>query len=251
MGPPEIGTVTSWDGYGYISKFVTYSQLIHPTSIGFGNTAVLIFGPDGEFQQARPGPCRGFSEQAFAVPDTRNWLSQAECEAVKNLFEKADLTKLSDRVARAHWSFQHATYQCFFEVKTLLITSGLDALVHVRTPGNHLGTGAQFKSRTVKLADELGIPFTMADATAVWDHRSDVSHGRDPWAFLKDANGKMPRPPILTKDDEVVRRFLAAEQILRFAVLKCLRDPEFAARFESDDTVENAYPVVVQKRRKP
>lgn len=67
LGTPEAGTVTSWDGNSYISKFVTYSQLVHPTSIGFGNTAVLIFGGDGEFKQARPGPCRGITEYAFTV----------------------------------------------------------------------------------------------------------------------------------------------------------------------------------------
>ena len=219
MGPPEIGTVTSWDGYAYLSKVITYSQLVHPTSIGFGNTAVLIFGPDGEFEQARPGPCRGFTEQAFTVPNTRNWLSQSECEAVKDLFENADMDKLPDRVTRAHWSIQHAAYQYFFEVRTLLVTSGLDALVHVRTPGNRLSTGAQFTNRTVQLAIDLGVSFTMDDAKAVWEHRSDIAHGRDPWAFLKDANGKIPQPPKLTKNDDVVRRYMAAEQILRSAIL--------------------------------
>jgi hypothetical protein len=250
MGPPEIGTVTSWDGHGYISKFVTYSQLVHPTSIGFGNTAVLIFSPDGEFQQARPGPCRGITEQAFTIPDTRNWLSQSECEKVKSLFESAELDKLPDRVSRAHWSVQHAAYQYFLEVRTLLVVSGLDALVHVRTPGNRIPTGAQFKNRTVLLAAELGVPFTIADADAVWDHRSDVSHGRDPWASLKDANGKMAQPPKLTKNDELVRRYLAAEQILRSAILRCLADPMFAAKFESDKSVEIAYPVAAPKSKK-
>ena len=250
MGPPEIGTITSWDGYGYLSKIVTYSQLVHPTSIGFGNSSVLIFGPDVEFEQARPGPCRGFTEQAFTVPDTRNWLTQSECEKVKDLFDNADMDRLPDRVARAHWSIQHAAYQYFFEVRTLLVASGLDALVHVRTPGKRLSTGAQFTNRTVQLAIDLGVSLTMDDARAVWEHRSDIAHGRDPWAFLKDANGKMPQPPKLTKNDEVVRRYMAAEQILRSAILKCLTEPDFAAKFASDDTVERAYPVIAQNAGK-
>ncbi len=250
MGPPEIGTVTSWDGYGYLSRVVTYSQLVHPTSIGFGNTAVLIFGPDGDFEQARPGPCRGYTEQAFTVPDTRNWLSQSECETVKDLLDNADMDKLPDRVARAHWSIQHAAYQYFLEVRTLLVASGLDALVHVRTHGKRLSTGAQFTNRTVQLATDLGVSFTMDDAKAVWEHRSDIAHGRDPWAFLKDANGKMPQPPRLSKSDEVVRRYMAAEQILRAAILKCLTEPNFAAKFASDDTVERAYPVTAQNSGK-
>jgi len=250
MGAPEAGTVTSWDGYRYISKFVAYSHLVHPTSIGFGSTAVLIFDQDGKFRQARAGPCRGITEYAFTVPNMRNWLSQSECETIKNLFETTDISKLPDRVARAHWSFQHAAYQYFFEVKTLLVTSGLDSLVHVRNSGKQIGTGAQFKNRTVQLADELGIPFTVADASAVWEHRSDISHGRDPWDSLKDANGKMRQPLQLRKDDEVVRRYLAAEQILRSAILKCLTDPAFAAKFQSDASVTKAYPVTDPKSGK-
>ncbi len=74
MGPNLPGTLGGWDGYGHLSKFVTFSQLLHPTSIGFGNTAVFTFGPDGKLLRAEPGPCRGMTEQAFAVPNTRNWL---------------------------------------------------------------------------------------------------------------------------------------------------------------------------------
>lgn len=243
IGPPEIGTVTSWDGYGYLSKVVTYAQLVHPTSIGFGNTALLIFGPNGEFEQARPGPCRGFSEQAFTIPETRNWLSRAECETVKDLFDNADLDTLPDRVARALWNSQHAAYQYFFEVRALLVTSGLEALLHVRTPGKRPRTGAQFINRSVQLATELGLSFTTGEAKALWDHRSDIAHGRDLWAFLKDANGKMPQPPQLTKNDERVQRFMKADLILRSAILRCLREPAFARRFESDLTVESAYPL--------
>jgi hypothetical protein len=250
MGTPEAGTVTSWDGYRHLSKVVTCSQLVHPTSIGFGNTAVLIFGPDGDFEQARPGPCRGFTEQAFSIPDTRNWLSQSECETVKDLFNNSNMDKLPDKVARAHWNFQYAAFQYFFEVRTLLVVSGLDALVHVRTPGRRFSTGAQFTARTVQLAADLGVSFTTDDANAVWEHRSDIAHGRDPWAFLKDANGRMPQPQKLTKSDEVVRRYLAAEQILRAAIVKCLKEPDFAKRFSSDEAIEKAYPITAQTRGK-
>ena len=115
VGPLVPGLITNWDGYGHITRFVTFSQLVHPTSIGFGNTAVLTFDPDGKFQQATPGPCRGITEQAFTVPNMRNWLSQSECEAVKSLLVNANVDKLPTRVSRAHWNVQHAAYQYFFE----------------------------------------------------------------------------------------------------------------------------------------
>ena len=37
LGPLLPGLVTSWDAQGEITPFVTFSQLVHPTSSGFGN----------------------------------------------------------------------------------------------------------------------------------------------------------------------------------------------------------------------
>lgn len=135
MGPLVPGTVTNWDGYGHITRFVTYAQLVHPTCMGFGNTAALTFRSNGEFERAVPGPCRGITEQAFIVSGARNWLSQSECETVKDLLTHADIKKLPDRVTRAHWNVQHAAYQYFFEVRTLLVVSAIEALIHVKTNG--------------------------------------------------------------------------------------------------------------------
>ena len=60
----------------------------------------------------------------------------------------------------------------------------------------------------------------------------------------------MPQHIELKKDDEVVRRYLATEQILRSAILKSLMDPAFSAKFESDASVKKAYPVTVLKSRR-
>jgi hypothetical protein len=243
MGPLLPGTIASWDGYGYITKFVSYSQLVHPTSIGFGNTAVLYFDDTGTFTSASAGPCRGITEHAFIVPDSRNWLSKEECETIKLLFDTADLDKLPDRVARAHWSVQHAAYQYFFEVRTMLVASGLDALLHVWDSKPRIGTGKQFTDRTVLLAQELGINLTPTDAKALWEHRSDVSHGRDPWHSVRDHDDPKWQMPKITKNEPWVKRYLLGDEILRRTVLKCLTDSQFAAKFASDDTVAAAYPV--------
>ena len=234
MGPILEGTIASWDGYGHITKFVNYSQLVHPTSIGFGNTAILYFDDKGNFTQASAGPCRGIAEHAFVVPDARNWLSLAECETIKALFDNADLEHLPDRVARAHWSVQHAAYQYFFEVRTMLVASGLDALVHERKSGPGIGSKKQFVDRSVQLAQELGINFTNDDGVALRDRRSDVAHGRDPWQSVRDPNDPKWQIPRITKSEPWVRRYLLGDEILRKTILKCLTDPQFAAKFASD-----------------
>lgn len=242
MGPWQPGVIASWDGYGLLSKVLTLSQLVHPTSIGFGNTAVLTFNSDGSFSHASPGPCRGVSEHAFTVPDTRNWLSLRECEQIKTLFHGSELNKLPDRAGRALWNLQYAAYQYFFEVKTMLVVSGLDALLHVR--GKHkIGTGKQFSKRVIQLASQLGVQFTQSDAEMIWKHRSDVVHGRDPWEELRKAQSGFQIPSNLNRDDPLVVRYLACERILRSTVLKCLTDQNFAAKFLSDHSVESAFPV--------
>ncbi len=194
-GPWLAGQLSGWDSSGEITKFVTFSQLVHPTSIGFGNSARLTFGSNGEFVRADPGPCRGITEYAFTIPPHRNWLSTTDCDQIRLLFEKARLDKLPDRVARANWNLQHSAYQYFFEARALLVVSGLEALLHTRTPKSHgsrgrqPGTGRQFTSRTKQLAELLNVSFDKVDAETVMEHRSDVAHGRDPWAARQNARG--------------------------------------------------------------
>ena len=168
---------------------------------------------------------------------------------MKNLLADSKLKSLPDRVARANWNVQHAAYQFFFEVRALLMVSGLEALLNTRDDLNPKtrgpGTGKQFKNRTEQLAGLVNVSFTQADAEAVWEHRSDVVHGRDPWASLRgdEQGGRLRQPPELTKDNETVRQYLRAEHLLRATVLKCLTDQQFAAIFASDDSVKNALPI--------
>jgi hypothetical protein len=243
-GPWMPGQLSDWDPHQEITKVVTLSQLVHPTSIGFANSARLTFGPDGAFISADPGPCRGITEQAFTIPHHRNWISKSECEQVKHLLLNSNLKGLPDRVARANWNVQHAAYQYFFEVRALLIVSGLEALLHTRSPKilkRKASTGKQFVTRTKRLADMLKISYTVTDANAVWEHRSDVAHGRDPWAARQNARGGQQQPPELTRNDPFVKRYLQAEQLLRATVLRCLTDHQFAAMFTSDVSVEQFF----------
>jgi hypothetical protein len=243
-GPWTPGELSDWDAHGEITQFVAFSQLVHPTSIGFGSSARFTFDPNGEFVRADPGPCRGITEQAFTVPHNRNWLSKSECEQVKNLLATSKPNTLPDKVARAHWNVQHAAYQYFFEVRALLVVSGVEALLHTRHPKRRgPGTGKQFATRAKQLAALLEVPFTLDDAMAVWDHRSDVVHGRDPWASRRNGREGLQQPPELTKNDEIVRRYLRAEELLRATVLRCLTEHQFAAIFASDDSVEKSFPV--------
>ena len=162
---------------------------------------------------------------------------------MKRLLASANAKNLPDKVARAHWNVQHAAYQFFFEVKTLLIVSGLEALLHTRNPDSRWGTGKQFKSRSTRLAELVAVEFTLDDANELWDHRSDVTHGRDPWASRRNERGEFQPPTELTKNDASARRYLRAEAVLRMTVLRCLRDPAFAAIFASDSSVEDRFPI--------
>jgi DNA ligase D-like protein (predicted ligase) len=164
----------------------------------------------GNLSRPHQDRARGIAEQAFAVPNTRNWPSRAECETIKMLFENADINGLPERVARAHWNVQHAAYQYFFEVRTILVASGLDALVHVRNSGPSIGSKKQFVDRSVQLAQELGINFTNDDAAALWDHLTamDLDHARHPTGYT---------PGVATK--KITAKFVEPMLLLRSASL--------------------------------
>ena len=187
-----------------MNTLVNCAQLVHQTTLGFANSARLDFDSDGKFLMAIPHLCRGITEQAFIVSDSRNWLSETECEEVRELFRRG-FASLPDRVARANWHLQHAFFQHFFEVRSLLMVTGLEALVHIHAPAGNSRRGprstAQFVQRTVQLAMLLGVPFSESDARYVYDHRSNISHGRDPWSARIDQNKRPTRSnsPILSK----------------------------------------------------
>lgn len=111
-----------------------------------------------------------------------------------------------------------------------------------------IGTSQQFIDRVRLLAGDLGLSFSENDAKGLWDHRSDVVHGRDPWLSVRDPNDPQWQMPPIRKSDLVVRRYLAAEEILRKTILKCLTDSAFASHFASDSTVKAKYPLVPKPR---
>ena len=88
-----------------------------------------------------------------------------------------------------------------------------------------VSTSRQFKERIVLLASDLCIPFTKSDAGAVWGHRSDVVHGRDPWAAMRAAQIGFQIPATLAKNNPMVIRYVACEQHFRSTALKRLTDP--------------------------
>jgi hypothetical protein len=72
-----------------------------------------------------------------------------------------------------------------------------------------VSTSRQFKERIVLLASDLCIPFTKSDAGAVWGHRSDVVHGRDPCAAMRAAQIGFQIPATLAKNNPMVIRYVA------------------------------------------
>jgi hypothetical protein len=66
-----------------------------------------------------------------------------------------------------------------------------------------VSTSRQFKEGMVLLASHLCISFTKSDAGALC-HRSDVVHGRDPWAGMRAAQIGFQIPATLAKNNPAV-----------------------------------------------
>jgi hypothetical protein len=83
----------------------------------------------------------------------------------------------------------------------MLVASALDALIHVRNERQGIGTSQQFIDRVRLLAGDLGLSLSEEDAKGLWDHRSDVVHGRDPWLSVRDPNDPQWQIPPIRKSD--------------------------------------------------
>ena len=243
-GPWAPGQVRG-DRDAELNTLLSLSQLVHQTTLGFANSARLDFDPEGDLIEAIPHACRGVTEQAFMVADERNWLARDEAVKVRDLYA-IGFGGLPDKVKRANWHLQHAFFQYFFEIRSLLMVTGLEALVHARVPlaagQRSAGTTKQFIERTTKLAEMLGVPFTCDDARYVYEHRSDVAHGRDPWSARLDPRDRQEQV-VLSESVEVVRMYLKAERLLRSTIIRCITDQAFSSIFQTDASVAAALPV--------
>jgi predicted transcriptional regulator len=130
--------------------------------------------------------------------------------------------------ARLRRAMRHLQYACLThesDVRFTLVVTGLEALVNSR---NH-GVSAQFKKRVVLAARDVGINISEEIARDVYNFRSSLSHGQR-------ARGK-----------DIQQQFAASyatiEMLLRRLIRRGIEEQSFSAKFESEASIDAAYPI--------
>jgi hypothetical protein len=218
----------NWDHDHVLGATVALSRLVHPTSAGLLCAARISLDEAGRMNEIYPAVRSGISLEVFLSPKRdRNWLSIADAEVLRELVPRYTLP-LPARVHNALWHHEYAARTYYINHRWSFICTGLEALLHTDRGRNT----AQFVQRLPALASELGITITETQAGEAYDVRSRLAHGL---SLLSTGPGGPPAPQVQLYD--------CLEDILRFAVLRCMRDSTFADIFRSDDLIRSRWPL--------
>ncbi len=222
----------TWDPDGRLRLVIALSRLIHPTSIGLEQSAVLTgrIGDDPNRVAVTPGRVSGPGATAYVTDsDQHNWLTESDATQLRDLLVAYEAAPLPPRLRRALWFHEFAACTLDGAVRWVLFVTGIEALINVAFDT----IAKQFKVRSVGLATECGVPFSKKQANRTYSMRSRVNHG---------SATSLPM-------DEL-HLLVATEHVLRATIRKAILDRTFAALFVDDAAIERRWPVplTVSKR---
>lgn len=231
--PVPEGKIYEWDPDQKLRSCIALSRLIHPTSISLEYSARIFYADSGVVRQVCPGPVNGRVARTFMVrPRWRDWLIDGDLQQLSKLLSAPSWTALPERLRRALWHHEFASSLAELNIRWILISTALEALVHT----DRQKSTKQFTTRVPLLAKEVGITeFSSADASMVYEYRSRLAHGQT----LADPKKGTPAHV----DATALPLYWLMERIVRAVLKKALTDPKYAAIFENDDTIRAYWPV--------
>lgn len=225
---PSESEILWWDTDHQLTAAVAVSRLVRRTSIGFAYAARVGI-ESGVVKEVLPAEIHGISRDAFLSPNrTRDWLTRADAETLRQLVPLL-WSQLPRRVHNALWHHEYAARTYYLDHRWTLVVTGLEALVHT----DRRRSTAQFTGRVTKLASELAINLSKADASEAYDLRSQLAHGA---AFLSTGTTQRLSPSQVGLYDRL-------EDILRLAVLRGMKDKAFADILDSDDKIRSRWSI--------
>ncbi|MEO6806996.1 MAG: hypothetical protein ABI286_11430 [Edaphobacter sp.] len=214
-----------WDEDQRLRDCIALSRLVHPTTISTHFSARLFY-KNAELSMIVPGPTGGLGAYAFVNgPVWRNWLTKSDAAELGNLLALYDFGRMPNRLRRAMRHFQYASLTYEFDVRFTLVVTGLEALVNTRDSN----VSAQFKKRLLLTAQDVGMIVSEEQAREAYSYRSNLSHGQR------------------LQGNDIERQTRSSyemlETLLRKLIKKAIDDQVFSGRFESETTIDAAYPI--------
>lgn len=217
-----------WDEDNYLTAVVGLSRLIHPTSIGFDYAARIGYGSDG-VKQVFPAQIVGISTEGLLSPNRqRDWLTVKDANSLRELLPSLR-KNLPTRVRNGFWYHEYATRTYYLDQRWTLVCTGLEAFVHT----DRIQNTTQFARRLPRLAAEVGVTISEAEAVEAYDLRSRLAHGI---SFIATGTSSGPTEAQLDLYDRL-------EDTLRRAVLRGMRDESFADVLRDDDQIRARWPI--------
>ena len=223
--PSPTNSSLTWDEDQRLQDCIVLSRLVHPTTIATHFSARLFYEGD-ELRQIVPGPTQGLGAYAWVnAHDWRNWLTAPEAQKVGQLLTEYNRDTMTGRLRRAMRHFLYACHTYELDLRFTLVVTGLEALVNT----HRYNVKNRFKKRLQLLANDIAMTVTAENAEAAYDFRSNLIHGE-----------------VLRGQDigeKVQESYGRLETLLRLLVKKSIEDRPFARRFESEATIDAAYPI--------
>ena len=145
---------------------------------------------------------------------------------MKNVLANYKIHPLNSRVKRAMFFYEHAFREFYIDVRWLLISSAMEALIN--TSGDHITK--QFVKRSMCLANFVGgITYTTKDAEKIYNYRSKISHGQ-----MKRIDGL---------DEKEKDAYAKIEELIRRCLKKSILDPTFASIFNTEESINKKLPI--------
>lgn len=212
-----------WDSDGSIQAIIALSRLIHPTTISYEYSAIVIRDSQGNISRVIPGPVSGSGSEAFVSDDDMgNWLTETEINELKDLFTAYKRNSLMRPVSTCLWYYEYCSWQKYIDIRWTLVSTALESIVHT---GRHRST-KQFTARIPELAKIVGMIIQEQQAEQFYDLRSSLVH-----CGLGD----------LTTDNKQL--YCLMEELLRQVIKKSIIDPEFSAFLADRDQIQSTWPL--------
>lgn len=172
---------------------------------------------------------------AYRLRRDREWLDGPETEERARLFAAFRASELPDRVVRAMWRCEYATWQRYTDVALPMIIGGLEALLGL----GRTDTSRRFKDRIAAMSGEIGIEHVDGDLLdRLYEGRSAWVHGSPVRLFAPAADPE--REPDAQPDaamEAVLAEIVKVQDTLRVALRMAIEDAEFRTTFEGDESI--------------
>lgn len=232
--PPGSAAATGdhFDPDARLYRCVTFSRIVHPTSVGFEYAARIQHRRNG-VREIIPYREYHLNPHAFVIDPNTNWLIPSNVPEIKTLLLAFPPTGMPERLHSALFTYEVAARHCYIDQRWPLVATGLEALVHIRGerhPGGRRWAGSTkvFVDRLLAMGTiDAALAIPEADLRAMYAERSLLAHGQ---AFGSlDAARK-----------NLYRRM---EKLLRDIARKAICDSKFRAIFASDAALQTALPL--------